>query len=69
MRNKSKILGDGNVTIQDVSKSKISIGDQTITDKKSNKFWIIIPVIIAILALVVQILIGWEQLINWFYAK
>lgn len=69
MNNKSKIKGDGNVNIQDVSKSKISIGDRTTTAKKNSKLWIILPVIVAIIALVVQILIGWEQLINWFYAK
>lgn len=69
MNNKSKITGDGNVNIQDVSKSKISIGDRTSTENKSSKLWIILPVIVAITALMVQILIGWEQLINWFYAK
>ncbi|WP_409965973.1 hypothetical protein PIECOFPK_02367 [Mycovorax composti] len=69
MKNKSKIQGDGNVNLQGISKSKISVGDKTVTDSKVNKVWIIIPVIIAIIGLIVQVLIGWEQLINWFYAK
>jgi hypothetical protein len=69
MKNKSKIQGDGNVNIQGISKSKISVGDKTVTDSKGNKVWIIIPVIIALIGLIVQVLIGWEQLINWFYAK
>ncbi|SZD73866.1 Uncharacterised protein [Candidatus Ornithobacterium hominis] len=69
MKNKSKIQGDGNVNIQDISKSKISVGDKIETESKMNKLWIIIPVIIALIGLIVQILIGWEQLINWFYAK
>lgn len=61
--------GDRNVNIQGVSKSKISVGDKTVTESKVNKVWIIIPVAIALIGLFVQILIGWEQLINWFYAK
>jgi hypothetical protein len=69
MKNESKITGDGNINIQDVSKSKISVGDKTTVAKKNKKIWIVLPVIIAVLALIVQILIGWEQLINWFYAK
>lgn len=69
MKNESKIQGDRNVNIQNVSKSKVSIGDKKVTEGKVNKFWIIIPVIIALFGLIVQILIGWEQLINWFYAK
>jgi hypothetical protein len=69
MTNKSKIKGDGNVNIQGISKSKLSVRDKTITGSKVNKVWIIIPVIIALIGLIVQVLIGWEQLINWFYAK
>lgn len=69
MKNESKITGNGNVNIQDVSKTKISIGDTTATKSKMNKLWIILPVIIALIGLVIQVLIGWEQLINWFYAK
>lgn len=69
MKNKSKIQGDGNVNIQDISKSKILVGNKIETESKMNKLWIIIPVIIALIGLIVQILIGWEQLINWFYAK
>jgi hypothetical protein len=69
MKNESKITGEGNVNIQDVSKSKITVGDKTATKSKVNKLWIILPVIIAIIGLIVQVLIGWEQLINWFYAK
>lgn len=69
MKNESKITGNGNVNIQDVSKSKISVGDTTATESKMNKLWIILPVIIALIGLVIQVLIGWEQLINWFYAK
>ncbi len=69
MKNESKITGDRNINIQDVSKSKISVGDKTAIAKENKKLWIVLPVIIAVLALIVQILIGWEQLINWFYAK
>ncbi len=69
MKNESKITGDGNVNIQGVSKSKITVGDKTLTKSKVNKLWIILPVIIALIGLIVQVLIGWEQLINWFYAK
>ena len=69
MKNNSKIEGDGNINIQGISESKISVGDKTVTESKVNKTWIIIPVIIALIGLVVQVLIGWEQLINWFYAK
>lgn len=69
MENKSKIIGDGNVNIQGVSKSKVTVGDKTATKSKVNKLWIILPVIIALIGLIVQVLIGWEQLINWFYAK
>lgn len=69
MKNESKITGDGNINIQDVSKSKISVGDKTTVAKKSKKLWVILSIIIAVLALIVQILIGWEQLINWSYAK
>ena len=69
MKNESKITGNGNVNLQDISKSKISVGDKTATENKINKLWIIIPVIIALIGLIVQVLIGWEQLINWFYAK
>jgi len=69
MKNESKITGDGNVNIQGVSKSKITVGDKTATKSNVNKLWIILPVVIALIGLIVQVLIGWEQLINWFYAK
>ncbi len=69
MKNENKIKGDGNVNIQGVSKSKISVGDKTITETKVNKLWIILPVVIALIGLIVQVLIGWKELINWFYAK
>lgn len=69
MKNENKIKGDGNVNIQGVSKSQISVGDKTTTESKVNKLWIILPVVIALVGLIVQILIGWKELINWFYAK
>ena len=69
MKNESKITGDGNINIQDVSKSKISVGDKTTVAKQNKKIWIVLPVIIAVLALIVQKLFGGEQLIYWFYAK
>jgi len=68
MKNKSKIQGDGNVNIQGISRSKFLVSDKIVTGIKANKFWIITTVIIALLGLIVQVLIGWEQLINMFYA-
>lgn len=64
MKNESKIKGDGNINIQGVSKSKVSIGSKSFNENKQNKLWIIISIIIAAIALLVQILVGWEQLIK-----
>lgn len=69
MKNKSKIKGDKNISIQNTSSSKISIGKKKDDNNKQNNFWIILPVIIGIIALIVQILIGWKEIINWFYDK
>lgn len=68
MKNRSKIKGDGNINIQDVFKSNVGTGDRDTFGSKTN-IWIILPVILAAIALLVQILIGWEQLIKWLYAR
>jgi hypothetical protein len=69
MKNESKIKGNGNVNIQGVSESKISVDNKTTTESKVNKIWIILPILIALIGLIIQVLIGWKELINWFYAK
>lgn len=69
MKNQSKITGDNNINIQDTKNSKISINDKIENKKELNKLWLIIPIIIALIGLIIQILVGWEQLIPWLNVK
>lgn len=66
--NKIKNTGDNNYIFQDVKKSKINIGDppneQAKEKKKPN--YALISIIIAILGLAASVIIGWDQLVQFF---
>lgn len=68
MTNKTSIKGDNNVSISDIKNSKVSVGNKT-TFKPDGKFWVIFGVAIAFVALVIQVIVGWEEIIKWIYAK
>lgn len=67
MKNKSNITGNNNINVQGLKNSTVSTNPKQ--NMTSNKLWIIIPIFIAFIALIVQVLVGWEQLIPWFNAK
>ncbi len=68
MTNKTSIKGNKNVSISDIKNSKVSIGYKT-TFKPEGKFWVIIGVVIALIALVLQVVVGWDEIIKCIYAK
>ena len=68
MTNKTSIKGNKNVSISDVKNSKVSVGNKT-PFKPDGKFWVISGVAIALVALVLQIVVGWNEIIKWIYAK
>jgi hypothetical protein len=68
MENKTKIKGDKNISISDVKNSTVSVGNKT-KPISSGKFWVITGVFIAVIALLLQAIVGWDEIIKWFNAK
>lgn len=68
MTNRTTIKGNKNVSISDVKNSKVSIGNKS-SFKPDGKFWVIAGVTIALIALVLQVVVGWDEIIKWIYAK
>jgi hypothetical protein len=68
MTNKTTIKGNKNVSISDVKNSKVSIGNKS-SFKPDGKFLVIAGVTIALIALVLQVVVGWDEIIKWIYAK
>lgn len=68
MGNKTTIKGDNNVSISDTKKSKVSVGNK-VPFKADGKFWVITGVVIALFALILQVVVGWDEIIKWIYAK
>lgn len=62
--NKAKIKGDSNTVIQGSKNSEVNTGE--ITDKKKVDMYQIVGIIIAILALVVTVIAGWDEIVNFF---
>jgi hypothetical protein len=63
MRNKSKIKGNNNSVYQEVNDSKISTLN-SMPETKNN--YSIIGIVIAILTLLISIIIGWDNIENFF---
>lgn len=68
MGNKSVIKGNNNINVSGVKRSKVSIGETT-HSKSKGKFWVIAGVVVTVIAVMLQIIIGWDQIIKWLYAK
>lgn len=68
MTNKTNIKGDNNINLSGIKSSKVSIGG-TAKPNSNGKFWVIAGVIVAVVAVLLQIIIGWQQIIEWIYAR
>jgi len=64
MSNRSVIKGDNNISVSGINKSKVSI-ENAGNSKSKGQFWVITGVIVALIALLVQIFVGWDQIIKW----
>ncbi len=62
MKNETKIKGDRNQVFQGIKKSQIN----TNTEEPKNKNLTIISILIAAVALIVTIIIGWDNIIKFF---
>ena len=62
--NKANIKGDGNTVFQDTRKSKINIGKDK--EKKRIDTYQIIGIVIGLLALITSIVVGWDEIKNFF---
>ncbi len=62
--NKAKIKGNSNTVIQGSKGSKVTTGENT--DKKKVDTYQVIGIIVTVLALVVSVIIGWDEIVNFF---
>ena len=65
MKNEANIKGDSNVVIQGIKSSKINLQNQEARSSK-KKNYAIIGLIVAILGVIATIIIGWDNIINFF---
>jgi len=65
MKNEANIKGDSNVVIQGSKSSKINLQNQEAGSSK-KKNYAIIGLIVAILGVIATIIIGWDNIINFF---
>lgn len=63
MKNKSKITGDKNLVIQNSKDSKIRVNEANPEKQKIN--YQLIGIIIGIVSIIVAVIIGWEEIINF----
>lgn len=63
MKHESKIKGDRNIVFQGIKDSKIDLLNKNRPEKQ--KFGII-GIIIAALAVIVSIIVGWDEIIKFF---
>lgn len=65
-KNKANIKGEGNTVFQDINKSKIHTGKGE--TKKGLDIYQIMGIVIGVLALIATIIIGWDEILNFFGA-
>lgn len=66
MNNKTKIKGDSNFVFQDIKKSKIGLKNESVENiETSNNKYAVIAIIVAIIGVIVTIIIGWDNIINF----
>ena len=65
MNNKSKIKGNKNFVIQGNRDSNIKIDDEN-NKSLTKRNYTLIGIIIGIIGLIVTIIIGWDNIINFF---
>ena len=64
MKNSANVQGDKNTIIQGVKKSNINVNDGA--KLKTKKNYALLGVIVAILTLIASVIIGWDNIINFF---
>lgn len=64
MKNKANIKGDRNFVFQGINKSKIDLNNETVESSKSK--YAVIAIIVAIVGIIISIIIGWDNILNFF---
>jgi hypothetical protein len=65
MNNKTKINGDKNFVVQGTRNSKINVqNENNISPNKQT--YVIIGIIVAVLGVIASIIIGWDNILNFF---
>jgi len=65
MKIETKIKGDKNIVIQGIKNSKINIQNEN-KDLTNKRTYTLIGIIITVLGLIATIIIGWDNIINFF---
>lgn len=65
MDNHSKIKGNKNVVVQGTRKSQVNVSHDKVKGSGNNKY-AIIAIIIAAVGVIATIIIGWDNIINFF---
>lgn len=65
MKNNTNIKGDKNIIVQGSSNPKVNVGHKH-KNKSGRKIYSLIGIIIAVLGLIATIIIGWDNIINFF---
>ena len=65
MRNQSSIKGNKNIVIQDV-KSSNNIVNGTKSQNRKSKLYTIVGLVIAAMALIATIIVGWDNILKFF---
>jgi len=65
MKNEAKLKGDKNFIIQGVKNSSVDVNNEAKQRKRTN-IYAIIGIIVAIATVIVNIIIGWDNIIKFF---
>ena len=64
-KNNINVNGDSNSILKDVNKSRILINSDKKKDSKSGLFWTILGVVITAIALLIQAITGWKDILTF----